>query len=496
MTGAPGVTRAPRATGTRAQAVPAAKPRAASGGKAASRPAKAAARPKPKRSTLATVWDSPLATYYLVAGVTATLLAIGLVMVLSSSAVTQIAKGNSPFGVFLQQAQYALIGIPLLLVAAHVPVRIYKRFAWVGLIGALALQCLVFVPGISKEVGGNRSWIHVGGSVQFQPAEVAKLALVVWLATVLGRKQRLLGQARHAIIPAVPGALLVIGLVLVGKDLGTALVVMMLVVGAFFVAGVPLRLLVAGMGIGGIFVWQLFLNGNSNRGGRISVLLKGCDPNGANAQELCYQTIHGMQALGSGGLTGVGLGASRQAWGYLPAASNDFIFAIIGEELGLLGAGLVLVLVGLLGYACYRVVRRHEDPFAKVAAAAIGCWIVGQSLVNVGVVIGVIPVIGVPLPLISAGGSALVTTLVAMGILLSLARTEPGTSEALAARPSIARRTLGVVAGAGRRSPRTPVRSGGSTQSARKAQPAPSARSGRKSPSGRKAHRGRERPAR
>ncbi len=423
------------------------------------------------------MWDSPLATYYLVAGVTATLLGIGLVMVLSSSAVTQIAKGHSPFGVFLQQAQYALIGIPLLLVAARTPVRIYKRFAWVGLLGALALQCLVFVPGLAHEVGGNNSWVYLG-PLRFQPAEVAKLALVVWLATVLGRKQRLLGQARHAIVPAVPGALLVIGLVLVGKDLGTAMVVMMLVIGAFFVAGVALRVLVTGVGIGGIFVWQLFLNGNSNRGGRISVLLKGCDPNGANAQELCYQTIHGLQALGSGGLTGVGLGASRQAWGYLPAASNDFIFAIIGEELGLLGAGLVLVLIGLLGYACYRIVRRHEDPFAKVAAAAIGCWIVGQALVNVGVVIGVIPVIGVPLPLISAGGSALVTTLIAMGVLLSLARTEPGTADALAARPSVARRTLGVVAGAGRRSRGGPVASG------RKPQP------------GRKAHRGRERAAR
>ncbi|MFC8732459.1 putative lipid II flippase FtsW [Luteimicrobium sp. NPDC057192] len=479
MTGAPGVTRAPRATGTRAQAVPAAKPRASSGSKAANRPAKAAAKPKPKRSTLATVWDSPLATYYLVAGVTATLLAIGLVMVLSSSAVTQIAKGESPFGVFLQQAQYALIGIPLMLVAARVPVRIYKRFAWVGLIGAMALQCLVFVPGLADEVGGNRSWVNVG-PVRFQPAEIAKLALVVWLATVLGRKQRLLGQVRHAVIPAVPGALLVIALVLVGKDLGTALIVIMLVAGAFFVAGVPLRLLVTGAVVGGLGVWQIFVTGQSsgNRANRIAALVQGCDPDGTTAQGVCYQLLHGMQALGSGGLTGVGLGASRQAWGYLPAASNDFIFAVIGEELGLLGAGLVLALIGLLGYACYRIVRRHDDPFAKVAAAAIGCWIVGQALVNVGVVIGWIPVIGVPLPLISAGGSALVTTLVAMGILLSLARTEPGAADALAARPSIARRTLGVVAGAGRRSPRGPVRSGGKSQS------------------GRKAHRGRERPVR
>ncbi|HWK90736.1 MAG TPA: putative lipid II flippase FtsW [Luteimicrobium sp.] len=481
MTGAPGVTRAPRATGTRAQAVPAAKPRAAApGSRAATRPEKAATRAaKPKRSTLATVWDSPLATYYLVAGVTATLLAIGLVMVLSSSAVTQIAKGQSPFGVFLQQAQYALIGIPLMLVAARVPVRIYKRFAWVGLIGAMALQCLVFVPGLADEVGGNRSWVNLG-PIRFQPAEVAKLALVVWLATVLGRKQRLLGQVRHAVIPAVPGALLVIGLVLVGKDLGTALIVIMLVAGAFFVAGVPLRLLVTAGAVGALGVWQIFVAGQSsgNRANRIAALVQGCDPDGTNAQGVCYQLLHGMQALGSGGLTGVGLGASRQAWGYLPAASNDFIFAVIGEELGLLGAGLVLVLIGLLGYACVRIVRRHEDPFAKVAAAAIGCWIVGQALVNVGVVIGWIPVIGVPLPLISAGGSALVTTLVAMGILLSLARTEPGTADALAARPSIARRTLGVVAGAGRRSPRGPVRSGRKTQS------------------GRKTHRGRERPAR
>jgi cell division protein FtsW len=447
VTPAPRVARAQRGTATsrpRAQAVPASTPRPRA-------QAKAAPRPRTQRSTLATVADSPLTSYYLIAGVTTALLAIGLVMVLSSSAITEIADGNSPYTVFAQQAQFALIGVPLLLLAARLPIRVYKRLAWPALLLALALQALTLVPSLTLGAGGNNSWVYVGGGFSFQPAEVAKVALAIWLATVLGRKQRLLGSSWHALIPAVPGALAVIGLVLVGKDLGTALIVMLLVVGAMFVAGVPIRLLVIGAaGAGAIVVRFLVLGqGTHNRSDRILTAVQGC--NAHNVLEGCYQVTQGMQALGTGGLAGVGLGASREKWSYLPEAHNDFIFAVIGEELGLFGTLLVLALVGVLGFACIRLVRRHKDPFAKVAAAAIGCWIVGQALINIGVVIKIIPVIGVPLPLVSAGGSALVTTLVAMGVLLALARTEPGAPEALAARPSVARRSLAVVSGARRR---------------------------------------------
>jgi cell division protein FtsW len=165
-----------------------------------------------------------------------------------------------------------------------------------------------------------------------------------------------------------------------------------------------------------------------------------CDPTAG-----CYQTKHGMQALATGGWAGLGLGQSREKWSYLPEAHNDFIFAIIGEELGLIGTLLVLALFGVLAFAMFRVIARHRDPFAQIVTGGVAAWIIGQALVNMGVVVGLLPVIGVPLPLVSAGGSALITTLVALGVVVSFARTEPGAAEALAARPSVVRRSLAVI---------------------------------------------------
>jgi cell division protein FtsW len=165
----------------------------------------------------------------------------------------------------------------------------------------------------------------------------------------------------------------------------------------------------------------------------------------------CYQTLHGLWGLATGGWWGIGLGASREKWSYLPAAHNDYIFAIIGEELGLVGTLLVLGLFALLGLAMSRIIRRHPDPFVGVTTAAISVWIVGQALINIGVVIGLAPVIGVPLPLVSAGGSALIMTMAAIGVLISFARQEPGAAEALAARPGVVRRSLAVL---GRQHPR------------------------------------------
>ena len=169
------------------------------------------------------------------------------------------------------------------------------------------------------------------------------------------------------------------------------------------------------------------------------------DPSGAG-----FQTRHGLWGLGTGGLSGVGLGASREKWSYLPEAHNDFIFAIIGEELGLLGTLLVLALFGGLALGMFRIVRRHTDPFVQIATAAVATWILAQALVNIGVVIGLLPVIGVPLPLVSAGGSAMISTLIAIGVLLAFARSEPGAAQALATRRGVVRRSLAVV-GRGRR---------------------------------------------
>ncbi|KLN33609.1 cell division protein FtsW [Cellulosimicrobium funkei] len=391
-------------------------------------------------------WNSTVTSYYLLVGATALLTIIGLVMVFSSSAVTEIAAGKSPFNAFAKQAQFVLIGLPVLLIATRIPVAWYRRLAWPALVAAVALQLLIFTP-LAKNVNGNTNWIDLG-AFDVQPSEVAKLALALWLGAVLGRKQRLLGQWRHVLVPAVPVAVLVIGLVLAGHDLGTALVLMALVAGAFFVSGADGRLLALGAGIAAFVVGYVFILNQSggDRLGRIMATYREC----TDTLGECYQSLHGQWALGTGGLTGVGLGASREKWSYLPEAHNDFIFAVIGEELGLLGTLLVLGLFVIVGVATSRIVRRHPDPFVKITTAAIACWIVGQAFINIGVVIGLLPVIGVPLPLVSAGGSALIMTMAALGVLISFARTEPGAAEALAARGSVVRRSLAVVGRAAR----------------------------------------------
>ncbi len=384
-------------------------------------------------------WNSAVTSYYLIAGVVALLVALGLVMVLSSSSISSLqdTDGASPYSIFLNQARFALIGLPLAWVASRLPVAFYKRFAWPAVIVAGVLQVLVLLIGV--EVNGNRNWLVVPGG-QVQPSEFAKLALAVWLGVVLARKQALLHQWSHVLVPGVVVAGAVVGLVLLGHDLGTGLIILILVAGALFVAGAPLRFFAVAFVVVGFAVWQMTLFSPS-RVRRITAFLSAdCDTQGA-----CYQTLRGTYGLATGGLTGIGLGESREKWSYLPMAHNDFILAIIGEELGLLGTLLVLALFGVLAVAVTRVVRRHQDPFVQITTGAIGTWVLGQAVINIAVVVGLLPVIGVPLPLVSAGGSALVTTMVAMGVLLSFARSEPGAAEALAARPNVVRRSLAVV---------------------------------------------------
>lgn len=393
-------------------------------------------------------WNSAATSYYLLVGATGLLLVIGLIMVLSSTTVTSIAAGDSPYTAGLDQARFALIGIPFMILAMRLPLRWYKRLAWPALVAAIALQSLTLVPALGLGAGGNVGWVRLGGIV-VQPAEVSKLALALWLGAVLGRKQHLLGSWGHAFLPAVPGALVLLGLVLAGHDLGTMLVMAGLVAGALWVAGAPSKMLVLGGAVATFVVVAFFVVGNTNRIGRIMTTYGGCtDPQGE-----CYQSLHGLWGLGTGGLFGVGLGASREKWRYLPEAHNDFIYAVIGEELGLLGTLLVLALFAVLGVAMARVVRRHPDPFVKITTAAVACWVVGQAFLNIGVVVGVFPVIGVPLPLVSAGGSALVATMVALGMVISFARSEPGAPEAFAARGGVVRRSLTVL-GRGRRAGR------------------------------------------
>ena len=383
--------------------------------------------------------ESPVTTYYLLLGATTMLLIIGLVMVLSASSVTSYQATNSSFTVFFNQLRYAVVGVIGAFVASRLSLVTWKRVAVPVLAVAILLQSLVFVPSLGVRVNGNRNWIHIAGQ-QVQPSEFAKLALVLFGAAVLTRKRHNLDRYLHVAVPLVfPAGAVLLMLVLGGGDLGTSLVLLAILAGMLFVAGVPARMFLL-VGSGSAALAATLAMTSPNRMGRIHSWLAGCvDPN------RCFQTIHGQYALADGGWWGVGLGASREKWSWLPEAHNDFIFAIIGEELGLPGTLAILALFGLLAFACYRLVLRSDDFFVRVATAGVMVWILAQAAINIGSVIGLLPVIGVPLPLVSSGGSALMATLFGLGMLLSFARNEPGCREALAARPGVVRRSLAVM---------------------------------------------------
>jgi len=334
----------------------------------------------------------------------------------------------------------AVVGVPLMALAVRLPVRVWRALAWPMLLAGIGALLLIFTP-LGVVVNGNRNWLDFGGGFRVQPAEGAKLALVVWSASVLARKRPLLHQTGHVLVPVAPVAVLVIGLVLAGQDLGTSLVLMALTAALLYSAGAPLRLFVVSGAAAGLLVFAM-VQSNVTRSTRITAWLSCNESDYYNA---CWQTVHGKWALATGGWWGVGLGASREKWSWLPEAHNDFIFAIIGEELGLVGTLLVLGLFAVLAIGLLRVVIRSEDLFVKVATGGVLTWVIGQAVVNIGAVLGLLPVVGVPLPLVSSGGSALVTTMIALGMVIGFARREPGAAEALAARSGLVSRSLAVL---------------------------------------------------
>ncbi|WP_246837355.1 putative lipid II flippase FtsW [Salinibacterium sp. UTAS2018] len=353
-------------------------------------------------------------------GTTLFLVVFGLVMVLSSSSVESYAADQGFFGSFLRQTAFAFIGIPLMLLASRAPVRFWKRWALPGLILGAVLQLLVFVPGIGLAYGGNQNWIQIG-TFSAQPSEFVKVAVIVWVAWVLSTKQDQLGDWKQVLLPVAPVAGAAIGLVLIGNDLGTASIMLLIVFSCLFFAGVRLRFLTIGVvavALGAI----MFATTSGSRTSRIGVWLNGCTE--LDYQDTCWQIEHAYWALAGGGLFGRGLGNSVAKRGWLPHADSDYVYAIIGEELGLIGAVVVLSLFVTLTVAFVRIIRSTNDSFVRIATAGVMVWVVGQAFVNIAVVLGVLPVLGVPLPLISTGGSALIATLLAIGIVLSFARAE------------------------------------------------------------------------
>lgn len=377
---------------------------------------------------------APVPNEFLLIASTALILTIfGLVMVLSATMAKSISAGASPFEVVVKQGLFALLGVPLMFVLSRFPVTFWKRIAWPALIAAVGLQMLVFIPGVGIYNDGNRNWISIAGS-QLQPSEFLKLTLALWLGYVLYRKQTLLGLWRHVFIPVVPVGALVIGLVAVGSgDLGTGLILMAVLLGCLFFSGVRLRIFV--LPLLAVTVAAIAFAVNSpDRMRRIMSFLNvdSIDCYLAPTGD-CYQALHGVWGLAGGGIFGLGLGNSREKYDWLPAAEHDYIFAIVGEELGLVGCIVVLGLFTLFAIGAFHVIRKTDDPFIRIAAGGITVWIVGQALVNIGVVLRVFPVLGVPLPFMSQGGTSLLSVLMACGVLLSFSRTLPTSQPAFAA---------------------------------------------------------------
>ncbi|MCA2212389.1 FtsW/RodA/SpoVE family cell cycle protein [Jidongwangia harbinensis] len=413
------------------------------------------ARPSLSRQLLPAVHGMlarPLSSYYLLLASSGLLLLIGLTMVFSATSVKAYAQHGNAFSAIRDQAVFALLGLFGFWVCQRLPARTLRTLGTYVLGAAIVLLAVLDLLMALKSVKilsepklgpveANLLWLYLG-PVGIQPSELAKLGLVLWGADIVARKGAYLGLWRELAIPLFP----VLGLlfVLVGyNDLGTMLVLLALVVGLLWAAGVRLRIFAA-LGVLGLAGIGLLIAAASRGAGsgstdtdnyRLARLTTFFRPPEDCDLGACYQLLQGRSAIYEGGWFGVGLGKSALKWDWLPEADNDFIFAVVAEELGVVGCAVVLALFSVLAYTGFRIARRVEDPFRRLAATAITTWLVAQAVINIGGVVGLLPITGLPLPFISAGGSALVVTLAAIGMLASFARAEPDAARALNARP-------------------------------------------------------------
>jgi len=354
--------------------------------------------------------------YYALLSTIIVLNLVGLVMVLSSSSVEALANYGSSWLFFKRQLTWTVLGLAGMAVTSRVDYRLLRRYVGPLLVISAGLLMLVLVPGVGVNVNGSTRWLGYGAA-RFQPSELAKLALLVYCADLLTRRAANVGDWRSVLRPVGLMFCFFGGLVMLQPDMGTTIILAILTGAILFVGGVRMRhmatVLGAGFGAGAFLaIVEPY---------RRDRLLSFIDPF-SHYKEGGYQVAQSLIALGSGGWTGVGLGAGRAKWMFLPNAHTDFIFAVIGEELGLVGCALVLMLFGALAVLGVRTTLRAPDRFGQLLAAGITGWIVGQAIINVGAVTGALPVTGVPLPFVSFGGSALLFTMCATGVLLNVAR--------------------------------------------------------------------------
>jgi len=371
---------------------------------------------RPAEPVTAEVLGPPPVTFYAIAAVVAVFVMLGLVMVLSASAVTEANLGNSPYRVFGRQAIWAGLGLVGLIVAAKMPYRIWRKLVIpLGVLGVLAMVA-PFAPGIGASVNGARSWIRVGG-FSVQPSEFLKLAVVVLAADLLTRRQGELADRNRTLVPVGILAAVGAGLCLAQGDLGSAIVLGAIVLSVAWVAGVPLIPLTV-MGSGALAATMLFVMSSPRRLDRFTAFLNVSE----EKDHLAYQTYQGFLSMASGGLTGSGIGGSNGKLGYLPYAHSDFIFAVIADELGMIGAVAVIGGFLMLVWFGIQTAIAAPDRFGMLLAGGIASWFGVQAIVNLGGVTGLMPVTGLTLPFFSAGGSSLFVSMVAAGLLLSVAR--------------------------------------------------------------------------
>ncbi len=385
-----------------------------------------------RRQRYSNYLQRPDAPYYMILGSLTFLSGLGIVMVLSASSVLSLQQSGSTYSIFFKQLLFFALSLIALLLVSNWKVRIWERVTRFSLIFSFLALCLPLIPGLKLTVNGNTNWIHYAGFT-LQPSEFAKLGLILWCAnqlrkfdeTVLDRSAiRHLGFVLSGTIPIVL-------LILKGGDLGTTVIVLGIVSTMLFVSGLPLRhfVLIGGLAVAGVVALVALA---PYRLHRFAAVL---DPFAPSVYKLAgWQPAHSVMGLASGGLFGVGLGASRQKWGNLSEAHTDFIFAVVGEELGLLGTLVVLVLYAALIYGIYRTAMQSKDLFSRYACAGVGAWFMAQVIINIGSVIGVLPVVGVTLPFISYGGSSLIANFLGVGYVLSVSRRDPRVRAAIKSR--------------------------------------------------------------
>jgi cell division protein FtsW len=385
-------------------------------------PSKAAARHR--------FLNNPVNHFYMMIISTSILVVLGLVMVFSASSIHAIDTKGYAFAVALRQFVFLLVGVPLAIYLSRLPLKYWNLIARIGLVASLILVTIVMIPGVGKEVNGNRNWIDLK-VIDIQPGEFTKFLLILWAAYLLARKESLQRNHFNVITLIGPGFALVMLGIMRGGDLGTTSVIASIVAGLFFVSGVELRKL-GWVSVCGFIALAIGIVTSDYRRARFLVFLNPFAPD--EYKTFGWQPAHSLLGLASGGLFGVGLGGSRQKWGNLAEAHTDFIYSVIGEELGLVGTLGVLILMGTLVYSIFRIALRAKDPFSRYAAAGIAIWIGVQAILNIGTAISVLPVVGVTLPLVSYGGSALLTTICALGFVAGVALRDKEVSRELVRR--------------------------------------------------------------